>query len=300
MTELLLAFEGGGTKTRIVLADVEGNVRAREQTGPASPLYIDRTSYAEDIRARMTQLKNVADSIDGNVTRAGLAGPLAMDIVTSAINETFGGIEIRQFGENDVALALYDLDWGVSLVAGTGATCRAKTADGTLTQCGGFGPQFGDEGSGYWIGRAAIAAAMMAHDQCGPATALTEAICRKFAIENVFHILKFIDHSGHVPGPRVASLTPQVFATARQGDHVARNICSRAGAILGRLTVDTVRNAGFVAERIPVVMTGGVLHGGPLVITALERELRRSGLPLEIYPVVPEPVEGLIKLLKRP
>jgi len=299
MKELLLALEGGGTKTRILLADGEGAVLAREYGGPASPLYTDKAAYAQELRPCLARLKGVAQRVGGRVTRAGLAAPMHRDIVEEAIRAAFGPIEIAHAGESDVALALFGLDWGVSLVAGTGASCRVRTADGALVSRGGFGPQFGDEGSGYWIGREAVAAALRAADGRGPPTLLGDAICDCYSIKRVLDVLEFIDRSGHVPGPRVAALTPAVFAAARQGDAVAKGICRRAGRELGRLVVATTEAAGLAEGPAPVAPTGGVFHGGGLVMTPLKRVLRDSGVPFDVHPAAAEPTEGIVRLLQR-
>ncbi len=42
---------------------------------------------------------------------------------------------------------------GIVLVAGTGSIAYGRRSNGTFARAGGLGPQKGDEGSGYWIGR---------------------------------------------------------------------------------------------------------------------------------------------------
>ena len=48
-----------------------------------------------------------------------------------------------------------------------------RNARGEAARAGGWGHMIGDEGSGYWIGREALAAVMRASDGRGPATRLT-------------------------------------------------------------------------------------------------------------------------------
>jgi N-acetylglucosamine kinase-like BadF-type ATPase len=53
---------------------------------------------------------------------------------------------------------------GVLLIAGTGSIVIARNAAGQMCRTGGWGPVFGDEGGGFWIGREAVRTALRAED----------------------------------------------------------------------------------------------------------------------------------------
>src|SRR5204862_7320559 len=65
---------------------------------------------------------------------------------------------------------------GVLLISGTGSIAYGRGPTGTTARCGGWGPVFGDEGSGAWIGRKALSVVAAASDGREPETALTGAI----------------------------------------------------------------------------------------------------------------------------
>lgn len=300
--ELWLAIEGGGSKTRLLLADTAGTVLARQVGGASSKLYVqerDYKAYASRMRVLLGNIKDAADAASGRVTVVGLAAPMVPELVTGLVHETLGEVEFIFSSEGAIALACHDLSWGVSMVAGTGATCVAVNEQGEGATCGGFGPQFGDEGSGYWIGREAIAAAMREKDGRGPGTALTQALCALYKIGHIMEIYKYRGPGGHVAGPKVASCVPVVFETARAGDPVAKTVCRRAGHALGHTVVATVRRAKLDGQPVPVVFTGGVFNGGPLILTPLKRVLRRSGTEFQIFPVVTEPGEAILKVIRK-
>ena len=299
MTQFLLAIEGGGTKTRLLLADAAGDILARETGGPASGLYISRGVYAREMGKLLRRIERIAKAKGGRVTAVGLGGPMDPALVEQTVQRVLGKVRVIHAGESEIAFALHGVDWGVSLVAGTGASCRAHTPEGLAIGCGGFGPQFGDEGSGYWIGRAALSAAMRAGDKRGPETALTARLCAFYGISRVLDILRFVDKSGHVSGTKVASCVPEVFAAASAGDTVANAICREAGLALGRLVVATARNVKWSRTPIPLVLTGGVFNGGALILKPLRRALRGSRMAFHMYPVVPEPAEGIINIMRR-
>ncbi len=298
MKEFWLAFEGGGTHTRMLLADTDCRVIAREVGGPASPLYARPGAYARQIRTRLGRLERAAGDAGGRVMVAGTAGPMMVSLVEDLIRAAFGRIPVIRASEMEVALALYGLSYGVSLVAGTGASVRAVNERGEAVDFGGLGPQFGDEGCGYWIGREAIATAMRAEQGQGPATGLEDALCGFYEVSAIGDMLGFCDRSGHVPAPKVAACLPVVFDTGRRADIAARRICRDAGRALGGLVVLAADGAGIQARPIPLVLTGGVFQGGSLVLRSFTDLLRRSRFRFEIHPPVPEPTVGILKRIK--
>jgi N-acetylglucosamine kinase-like BadF-type ATPase len=246
----------------------------------------------------LDRVERIAKAKGGRVTAVGLGGPMDLPLVEETVRRVFGKVRLIRVGESEIAFALHGVDWGVSLVAGTGASCRAHPPEGLAIGCGGFGPQFGDEGSGFWIGRAAISAAMRAGDKRGPETALTARLCAFYGLSRVLDILRFVDKSGHVSGTKVAACVPEVFAAANAGDTVANDICREAGLALGRLVVATARNVKWSRTPIPLVLTGGVFNGGTLILKPLRRVLRGSRVAFHMYPVIPEPTEGIIKIIR--
>lgn len=299
MKELLLAFEGGGTKTRILLADADGALLQTETAGSSSVLYIHPKEYAQSIRGLLKRLRKKADDVGGAVVHAGLAAPMDQKLVESLIREEFGDVQFTWLSEAEIALALYDLDWGIAVVAGTGSSCQFLSRDGTWVTSGGLGPQFGDEGSGYWIGKEAIAAAMRAETAQGPATDLLGRLRDFYELDRMLMVLKLCDRSGHVPAPRVAACVPVVIACAVEGDTVARLVLRQAGRALGDLVLATARKARVKKGPVPLVLTGGVFHAGNLVLTSLKRSLRTGLFAYTIYPVAAEPVQGILRILTR-
>ena len=299
VVDMVLAFEGGGSKTRILLADCSERIYASEVGASSSRLYIEPGRYYRETVRLLRNVKGVADRESAKVRVAGLAGPLDWPLATRAIRSVFGRIPCVLTGESDIALALHNLDMGVALVAGTGSSCRALNERGAAVTCGGFGPQFGDEGSGYWIGCEAVSAVVKANDGRGPKTQLTQRLLEYLDISDLWDIHRDPDGSGHLFPPRVAAFTPQVFEAARAGDTVARRICREAGRHLGELVVATAQQARIATRPIPVALTGGVFNGRQLVMVPFRKVLKESGLPFRVYPPVSEPAMGIIKLLVR-
>ncbi len=65
---------------------------------------------------------------------------------------------------------------GIILVVGTGSGAYGRDAKGHTARAGGRGPWFSDEGSGFDIGRRALAAVVRAEEKRGPQTALSQKV----------------------------------------------------------------------------------------------------------------------------
>lgn len=298
MTELWLALDCGGTKTRILLADPVGNVIYRELGGPSSPLYIDPKPYARALRDMLRRVRKQAEKTGGRVSTACMAGPQEPRLVRAVLKEVFGRIACTSIGEGETALAVFGLRTGVAVVAGTGSACSVMREGRLLRSCGGLGPQFGDDGSAYWIGREAMSAALRAEEKRAPRTALTKRLLAYLKIDDGRRITSLYGRNGYLFPPTVAAFAREVFEAAREGDPAAQRVCSAAGRALGRLAVETFRGSGLRTRPVPVALTGGAFHGGGLITTSLRRVLREDGAGFRVYPPEPEPIEGILNAMR--
>ena len=298
MKAFTLAVEGGGTKTRVLLADADGKVVAREQGGPASPLYVRRGRFKSRARRLLERMAREAEGRGGRIAQVVFGAPMDGPVLQEIVQDLFGDVPVDHVSEGRMGLACHGLRWGMTLVAGTGATCSARRPRGRRWSCGGLGPQFGDEGSGAWIGREAVAAVLRGEDGRSEQTILRDVLCETYDLASPFEIIRYADRNGFVSATKIASFVPHVFAAARGGDAVACAICRAAGRALGRLVLATAARGKWGGRRVPLVLTGGVFHAGTLVLGPLRRILRTGDVALEVYPVVTEPAEGLIRFVQ--
>lgn len=179
---------------------------------------------------------------------------------------------------------------GAVVAAGTGVV--ALGVGERTAKVDGWG-MFGDAGSGYWIGRAGVEAALRAFDGRGPATALTELAEAEFGpLPEIYMVVQ----ADPLRVRRTASFAKAVAAAADAGDAEAGRILDAAAAELA-LSIDAaLRGAGrrpgdawrvswmgavltanprlrnrfseLVAQAQPGIVLGEP-HGGPLVGAAL-------------------------------
>jgi N-acetylglucosamine kinase-like BadF-type ATPase len=141
---------------------------------------------------------------------------------------------------------------GIAVFAGTGS--GAMGWDGKRwTRAGGHGFLLGDEGSAYWIGRAAVNAALRWEDGMGG----SEAICRavvKASGRDLDDLVMDV-HSHPADRGKVALLAPVVTALAAE-DSTAADIARQAAGHLAELAGAVRRRLG----QLPVSGLGGVLR----------------------------------------
>jgi len=293
--EFRLAIEGGGTKTRLLLAAPNGTVLAHEIGPPASPLYIDPKKYSQEISSLLERIRAILRDNNARIVAVALAAPMNVDLIKRLIERFFGEVKVIRFRESDAALGYYNLREGCALIAGTGSSCYVHTPDGSTVMGGGLGPQFGDEGSAYWLGKEAIASVLRATQATGEQSRLAKSMLRHFGIEKPHDILQFTYGNGFMSASKIAGFAKEVFALAKENDGDAIALCSRAGSELGKLVADTMARAGV--EEIPLVCSGGVFHGGAFITDPLQAFLKQHNIRYIWMSPLLEPVEGLLRAL---
>ena len=117
---------------------------------------------------------------------------------------------------------------GIVIIAGTGSIVYGRNARGEAARAGGWGHMIGDEGSGYWIGREALAAVMRAARRPRPGdTADRARSCAHFNVDDESRLPRIV-YDRELPRMSVAALGPIVQRAAEQGDAVATRILERA------------------------------------------------------------------------
>ncbi len=111
---------------------------------------------------------------------------------------------------------------GIALIAGTGSICFGKNGAGEYARSGGWGHLIGDEGSGYALGRDALAAVARAWDGWGEKTLLSQLLAEQMELDDQKKIISYT--YGGDKG-RIAALAPFGGAGGGgQGDAVALEI----------------------------------------------------------------------------
>ncbi len=173
---------------------------------------------------------------------------------------------------------------GTLLIAGTGAAALGVADDVRLVD--GWGPELGDFGSGSWIGREGVRAALRARDGLtGPTSLITAVRDHIVPAQDAISWL-----SGDIPVARqLATLAPLVLDAAAAGDHIAGGIAAEAVRLLAASAV--------AASDAPQVVIHGGLTDHAWFRARLEESLISAGR--DVVPAVGDALDGAALLARR-
>src|SRR4029079_10955142 len=112
---------------------------------------------------------------------------------------------------------------GVVVIAGTGSIAYGRNDRNQAARAGGWGYMLGDEGSGYWIGRAALRAVLRESDRRGPATQLTPLLLNYYGVARAQDLIHQVYHNTLRPAA-IASIAQCAQGAFSDGDPVAVGI----------------------------------------------------------------------------
>jgi N-acetylglucosamine kinase-like BadF-type ATPase len=148
---------------------------------------------------------------------------------------------------------------GLIAIAGTGSIAFGRNSSGKTARAGGWGYMFGDEGSGFYITRQALRAALRSEEGWGHATSLRSVLLHATGAPDINQLLHRL-YTSEFPRPRIAALAKLVDETAENSDATAQNILNEAAQQLAIL-VAAVRGQLFQpGEAARVSFAGGVFR----------------------------------------
>ncbi|MEU1511062.1 BadF/BadG/BcrA/BcrD ATPase family protein [Streptomyces sp. NPDC005811] len=300
----VVGLDAGGTRTRAVLAELgDGRTRGEGASGPGNALTVPGPDLADHLTEALAgavpePLRGRVAAVAGGFAGAGHQGQgsdepgrvrarTALSTALARLGVTAATVDVHSDIETTFAAAPGHPADGLVLVAGTGAVAARITARVPAATSGGDGWLLGDDGSGFWIGRAAVRAALRAADGRGAPTALVRAVGRELGLPPGVlppqgygvtdtarwsatlrtayraHLLPALTDRSPV---RLADHAPLVVAAAEEKDTVAAEILREAARRLAETVSALAPRPGE-----PLVVTGGLLApDGPLLLPLTE------------------------------
>jgi N-acetylglucosamine kinase-like BadF-type ATPase len=300
---LVLAVDGGNSKTDVVLASSAGDVLAFVR-GPGSSPHTLTVAGSMRLLDRLIQDARAA---------AGIPDATVIDHVSVYIAGADLPVEVEQ-----LYAAVRAMDWArscvvdndtfalmragtsmpdaITVVCGAGINCAGRTADGRSARFPSLGEISGDWGGGQQLAALALWYACRGEDGRGKPTALTRRVAAHFDRPTVESVSGGL-HLGEIPAHRIHELSAVLFATAAEGDEVAASVVrTQVDEILALHRVAAERLA-LRDARHAVVFGGGVLRARhPLLHEPLLAGLRAYAPRAEVTVVTDPPVVGAVLL----
>ena len=266
MIDFAIGVDGGGTGTRVRVADRSGALLAQGLAGPSALGQGVEPAWEQIILAIRSAFSACSLSVphwSKCFLAAGLSGtghqPWRDGFL--ALNPGFATVQL----ESDayaMLLGAHAGKPGVMVAAGTGSIGEALYEDGTRREVGGWGFPVGDEGSGAWLGLRAMAHTQAAEDGraiAGPLTSLVRGHCGGSATS-------LLEWCADARQFKYAQLAMLVFEAA-DSDPVANALLESAALELARMAhvLDS-------QQKMPVAVCGSV---GKNLLSRLPVELQR-------------------------
>ena len=300
-TKILLGIDGGGSKTIALVADLKGMILGRGSSGASNHLSVGFEAACMAIeQAIQAALK--AAGLDSEPHPAalclGLGGagrPADVQRFEEFFKSRYPGILLQVTTDAHLALAAGTQEgWGICLICGTGSIAYGRDVQGRQVRAGGWGYLFGDEGSGYAIGTAALRAVSQAADGRVPETLLTRLVLGHWELDNPMQIIPRVYNA---PSPRaeIARLAKVVQTAGEQGDMQAQSILKEAAKALAQMAKTIAKHPGFEYP-MPLVVAGGVITHDEILFSNFLASVAEMGLNFTHIEKVEEPALGAIRI----
>ena len=294
----MLGIDAGGSKTVCLLADERGHVLA-EARGSGANLQVSGELEVEKVlHGVMTEALGDPD-IRPDAICLGIAGvdrPNDAAAVRSIMRRI--GSTRRVLVVNDALIALVagaGDDPGVVIVAGTGSIAYGRDASGRAARAGGWGYLLGDEGGGFWIGRAALSAVVRQFDGRGPSTLLTEMVLEEMRLTSPTEVIHAVYDHG-LPRRSIASIASVVQRACDAGDAIASEILDRAAAELTSAASSVITRLDMRGEEFWIILSGGIFAGIPALVPNVSARLPEVAPRSRVRALDVEPALGAVRL----
>ena len=279
--------------------DESGAILARAQGGPSNPLRIGFGAAISSIRDAGRQAITQAALPAGipiAALCAGLSGaghPESAEKIRTLLAAEFPQSRICVCTDLDLVLAAAGDGPAIVLIAGTGSAAIGRNSTNEIARAGGYGPQIGDEGNAYDIGRRAVLLAMREYDRTGTDTALGQRLLRELSCSNWADVRTRAQAAADEVFPRLFSV---VAALAASGDTAAQELLRAAAMQLAAIAEIVGERLHLLGEKFFLAKTGGMIGRSAFLEAQLDERLRAAFPHAEIGLLQVSPAEAAARI----
>jgi len=234
-TDVYLGIDGGGTKCKARLEDVQGNLLAEAIAGPANAA-----------RNLTGSVKAVLEASEKAIAKANIKG-LTLNQIHAGIG--LAGINIPQVKQAFLKQSLPFASWhittdlhiaclgahlgqdGAIVIVGTGSSGVAIHNDQQF-EMGGHGFVVGDKGSGAWLGKMAISHCLETLDGITPNNLLSKQVINLLDCDSAYDLVNLTLEAKPV---LFASVAPLIFQLAANQQEDALLLVNQAATYINKI-----------------------------------------------------------------
>jgi N-acetylglucosamine kinase-like BadF-type ATPase len=297
---LVLAIDGGNSKTDLALVRADGEVLALARGPLSSPHHLGldgALQVIDDLLAEALDQAGIENGKGpvadvGQLLLAGVDFPAEVEQMQDAAGAR--GLAKNLTVGNDTLAVLRagtEHGWGVAIVCGAGINCVGVAPDGRHARFPALGWTTGDWGGGYDVGVEATLAAARSEDGRGPKTTLEQAVPGYFGLETPMQLAEAVHH-GVIGERRVIELAPVVFDEADR-DPIAAGIVDKLAQEVVTMIRVTLARLGLNEQPVPVALGGGLMQSNdPRLIGAIKAGVAHDAPSATVHVTSSPPIVG--------
>lgn len=279
MSRLGFGIDGGGTRSRLCVFDLETGKELVRLTGGTTNIYSapPQTVFA-NIEALLKAGGYPLEQFEkGCLGSAGLSRPNEQKLYGDFFDRLLPNCAtyLRNDGEILLVGALESME-GYSLISGTGSLALARAADGTTARAGGLGYMLGDEGSALWIAWEGIKRSIRSAERRDLPTGLLPLFIKHFSLKGADDFVALMHHRFQKSEIAAAA---QIVLDHAQTDPLAADIAGQAVNELFLLLESVVGQMPLTNPR--AALSGGVIENNLWIQSHLLARLKEAWPQME-------------------
>ncbi|MGA5440453.1 N-acetylglucosamine kinase [Streptomyces griseoincarnatus] len=296
LTAAVLAVDAGNSKTDVAVVAPDGTVLATARGGGFRPPADGLDKAMEALSRTVEEALSAAGAPTAAHISACLANadlPIEEEELTEAIASRHWSSTVTVRNDTFAILrAGVPEPRGVAVVCGAGINCVGMRPDGRTARFPALGRFSGDWGGGWALAEEALWHAARAADGRGEPTALATALPAHYGVPDMPALIEAL-HLDRIPLRRRHEATPVLFATAAQGDAVARGVVDHQAAEIVTMATVALTRLDLLDEETPVCLGGSVLAADhPLLTKGIRTRLQAAAPKAVPHIVTARPVLG--------
>ena len=262
MDNYVIGMDGGGTKTDVLIMDLDDTVTDRFSGGTINYNGESRAKVDGNLADIFLAIKKKGHQ-EANcsaicIGAAGISNPAVQEFLRESITRANFSCPVLIVGDHETAFAgALEKPYGIILIAGTGSVCYGTDREGKSYRTGGFGHLIDDPGSGYAIAKDILSGVVQAYDKRVEPTVLTELVFEYLKINTINELISYVYDPGRNK-KEIAELSILIESAYDRGDRRAVQIIEKSAEDLVGLVAPVIKQLG---NDIDLAVTGSVLLG---------------------------------------
>jgi N-acetylglucosamine kinase-like BadF-type ATPase len=266
---IVLALDGGSTKTDAVLVAADGALLGRSRVGPSNHQLVGLDGAMDTMGAAIAAVTEAAGISEppfplcdiGVYCLAGVDLPVDEENLAPAIAlRGWTGSDLLFNDTFAVSRAGTTSNWGIGVVCGTGLNCAGFGPDGATVRFPALAELSGDFApGGAWLGVRALGLALRAGDGRGCPTLLRARVPAHFGEVDAEAVLSGV-YSGTIPYSRLFELARVLLDAAAEGDALAREAADTLADEVAAFAGAAISRLGVSDSAVEVILGGGIFE----------------------------------------